>query len=33
MGITLMISAIVVLSNLVVDVIYGWIDPRIRVSE
>ena len=31
MGITLMISAIVVLSNLVVDVIYGWIDPRIRV--
>jgi peptide/nickel transport system permease protein len=33
MGITLMISAIVVLSNLVVDVIYGWIDPRIRVMS
>ncbi len=33
MGITLMISAIVVLSNLVVDLIYGWIDPRIRVMS
>jgi len=32
MGITLMISAVVILSNLVVDVIYGWADPRIRVG-
>jgi peptide/nickel transport system permease protein len=32
MGITLMISAVVILSNLVVDVVYGWIDPRIRVG-
>ena len=32
MGITLMISAVVILSNLVVDVIYGRVDPRIRVG-
>ncbi len=33
MGITLMISAIVVLCNLLVDLLYGWIDPRIRVGS
>jgi peptide/nickel transport system permease protein len=32
MGITLMVSAVVILSNLLVDVIYGWADPRIRVG-
>ena len=29
-GITLVMTTIVVLSNLLVDVSYGWIDPRIR---
>ncbi len=32
MGITLMISAMVIASNLLVDVVYGWVDPRIRVG-
>src|SRR5439155_187766 len=32
MGITLIISAVVIASNLVVDVLYGWLDPRIRVG-
>jgi peptide/nickel transport system permease protein len=30
MGITLVISAVVALSSLLVDLLYGWIDPRIR---
>jgi peptide/nickel transport system permease protein len=29
-GITLIISATIILSNLLVDIAYGWIDPRIR---
>jgi peptide/nickel transport system permease protein len=33
MGITLLISAVVILSNLLVDLVYGWADPRIRVGE
>ncbi|HYU18207.1 MAG TPA: ABC transporter permease [Chloroflexota bacterium] len=33
MGITLMISAVVIASNLLVDVIYGWLDPRIRMKS
>jgi peptide/nickel transport system permease protein len=33
MGITLMVSAVVIASNLVVDMIYGWADPRIRVTD
>ena len=33
MGITLMVSAVVIASNLVVDLIYGWADPRIRVAD
>ena len=32
MGITLIISAVVILSNLLTDVLYGWVDPRIRVG-
>jgi peptide/nickel transport system permease protein len=27
---TLVISVIIVLSNLIVDISYGWFDPRIR---
>jgi ABC-type dipeptide/oligopeptide/nickel transport system permease component len=30
MGITVMLSAIIVLANLVVDVLYGFLDPRTR---
>jgi peptide/nickel transport system permease protein len=30
MGITLVVSAVVVASSLLVDLLYGWIDPRIR---
>ncbi len=29
-GITLVMTAIVVLSNLLIDISYGWLDPRIR---
>lgn len=32
MGITLTYGAILIGSNLAVDFIYGWVDPRIRVS-
>lgn len=31
-GITLVMTAIVVLSNLLVDLSYGWLDPRIRYN-
>jgi peptide/nickel transport system permease protein len=31
-GITLVISAVVVLSSLVVDLAYTWLDPRIRLA-
>jgi peptide/nickel transport system permease protein len=27
---TLIISTIIILSNLIVDISYGWLDPRIR---
>ena len=33
MGITLMVSGVVIASNLIVDMIYGWADPRIRVAD
>ena len=29
-GVILIISSIVVLSNLCVDIIYVWLDPRVR---
>ncbi len=32
LGITLFSAALLVLSNLVVDVLYGFLDPRVRVS-
>lgn len=32
MGVTLVASFFIVSSNLVVDVLYAWIDPRARLS-
>ena len=29
-AITLLVAALVVLVNLIVDIVYGWLDPRIR---
>jgi len=29
-GVVLLIAVGFILSNLIVDVLYGWIDPRIR---
>jgi peptide/nickel transport system permease protein len=31
-GITLVMTAVVILSNLLVDLTYGWLDPRIRYN-
>jgi peptide/nickel transport system permease protein len=31
-GITVVVAAVVVLSSLVVDLAYGWLDPRIRLT-
>jgi peptide/nickel transport system permease protein len=31
-GFTLIIAIIVLLTNLVVDISYGWFDPRIRYN-
>jgi ABC-type dipeptide/oligopeptide/nickel transport system permease component len=31
-AITLIMAGVVVLSNLLVDIIYGWLDPRVRYS-
>ena len=33
LGVTLTYAALVVVANLAVDLIYGWLDPRIRVAE
>jgi oligopeptide transport system permease protein len=32
MGLTLMFGMFLILANLVVDLLYGWIDPRIRIA-
>ena len=32
MGVVLVYSAILILFNLVVDVVYRWVDPRIEVA-
>ncbi len=29
-GVTFLIATIVILANLLVDIAYGWFDPRIR---
>ena len=31
-GVTLLAAAFIIVANLVVDVLYAWIDPRVRVS-
>ena len=31
-GITLVMTAVIVISNLLVDLTYGWLDPRIRYN-
>ncbi|MGH2427256.1 MAG: ABC transporter permease subunit, partial [bacterium] len=30
MGVTVIVAAVVIAANLVVDLAYGWLDPRIR---
>jgi oligopeptide transport system permease protein len=30
MGITILLGTLTILFNLVVDIVYGWIDPKIR---
>ena len=32
-GVVLLIAVGFILSNLVVDIVYGWLDPRIRYSS
>ena len=32
LGVTLVYAAMVVLANLLVDLLYGWLDPRIRIG-
>ena len=32
MGVTLVYGSLVVLANLVVDLLYAWLDPRIRLT-
>jgi len=29
MGVTVMVAIVVTVSNLAVDLVYGWLDPRI----
>lgn len=33
MGVTLLVGVAVILGNLLTDLMYGWVDPRIRVGE
>ena len=32
MGVTLVYSVLIVIANLVVDMIYGWLDPRVTLK-
>jgi len=29
-GVILVVAVVVVISNLVIDILYGWLDPRIQ---
>jgi peptide/nickel transport system permease protein len=31
-GVVLVVAALVVLTNLLVDIVYTWLDPRIRYA-
>jgi len=31
MGVTLIYAVLIVLANILVDIIYMWLDPRVRV--
>ena len=33
MGVTMLYSALLVFVILIVDLLYGWIDPRIRITD
>lgn len=33
MGVTLLVGVVVIVGNLLTDLVYGWIDPRIRLGE
>ena len=32
MGVTLVYAVLIVIANIVVDMIYGWLDPRVSVK-
>jgi ABC-type dipeptide/oligopeptide/nickel transport system permease component len=32
MGVTVLVSAMVVLTNLIIDILYAYLDPRIRLA-
>lgn len=32
MGLAVLLSAVIIVANLVVDIVYGWLDPRIRIE-
>ena len=32
MGVTLIYAVLIVIANIVVDMIYGWLDPRVSVK-
>jgi len=31
-GLNLLFATVIILSNLMVDLLYGWLDPRVRYS-
>lgn len=33
MGLAVLLSAVIVVANLIVDIAYGWLDPRIRIVK
>ncbi len=33
MGVTLVYAVVIVVANLIVDLCYGWLDPRVRITE
>jgi peptide/nickel transport system permease protein len=33
MGVVLVVTTAIVVFNLIVDLLYGWLDPKVRVSD